>query len=310
MKQLFRLLLSAFLFVHILIANGQDRNGFDLSDASVPVNEILQGGPPRDGIPSIDTPRFVDVESAHYIQPSDPVLGISHNNVRKAYPVSILNWHEIVNDEFSGEPVVITYCPLCGTGIAYLATTGKQVLKFGVSGLLYNSDMLLYDRQTHSLWTQIGKRAISGEMKGQQLQAIPLIHTSWEDWHTLHPDTLVLSTDTGYSRNYMRSPYSGYKESRALYFPVQYQDKRFHPKEDVLGVELNGHYKAYPFTELEKTKATFTDYVGRKIITIKYSTKHRKAEAFDSKGKILPAVKAYWFAWVAFHPETEVFQSP
>ena len=140
------------LFAACATLQGQEKNGFSVTNALIPVDEIRSGGPPRDGIPAIDRPRFVTADAAGFLQASDRVLGITRNGVSKAYPVAILNWHEIVNDRIANEPIVITFCPLCGTGIAYLATTGDQVLDFGVSGLLYNSDMLLYDRQTESLW--------------------------------------------------------------------------------------------------------------------------------------------------------------
>ena len=157
--------------------HGQIKNGYLLNDALIPADEIHHGGPPRDGIPAIDTPQFVDADAAGFLKPSDRVLGIERNGVRKAYPVAILNWHEIVNDRFADEPLVVTYCPLCGTGIAYLSVSGGVELKFGVSGLLYNSDMLLYDRETESLWSQISRQAISGPMKGRKLKSVPVMHT-------------------------------------------------------------------------------------------------------------------------------------
>ncbi|MES9860025.1 MAG: DUF3179 domain-containing (seleno)protein, partial [Candidatus Thiodiazotropha sp. 4PDIVS1] len=137
------------------------KNGFDLSSASIKVSEVLSGGPPRDGIPAIDQPEFVSSDEADFLTPDDRILGVVRNGVAKAYPISILNWHEIVNDVFDDEPVVITFCPLCGTGMAFEAMIDRQTLTFGVSGLLYNSDVLLYDRHSESLWSQIMKQSIS-----------------------------------------------------------------------------------------------------------------------------------------------------
>ena len=309
MKGLLRLLLIALLVVIYPGAQAQVKNGFDVSGALIPKHEILSGGPPRDGIPAIDAPRFVSANAARFLQPTDRVLGISRNGVAKAYPVLILNWHEIVNDSFAGEPIVVSYCPLCGTGIAYLAKVGDRVFSFGVSGLLYNSDMLLYDRQTQSLWSQIRKQAVSGRMKGVRLQAIPLTHTSWADWNRRYPSSLVLSTDTGYSRDYTRSPYGGYEQSRTLFFSVRKQDQRYHPKESVLGVEIDGRFKAYPFVELEKSKVPIRDTLGGKNIMVKYDRQHRTAVATDENGDILPTITGYWFAWYAFHPDTEVYRA-
>ncbi|MDT8388448.1 MAG: DUF3179 domain-containing protein [Thiogranum sp.] len=309
MKRLLLLLVLMLMVNANSVALGEVRNGFDLSGALIPEDEILSGGPPREGIPAIDRPKFMNAVMARSIAPSDRVLGIVHSGVAKAYPVSIMNWHEIVNDTFGDEAIVVTYCPLCGTGIAYFARAGDQVLKFGVSGLLYNSDMLLYDRQTESLWSQIRKQAISGPMKGERLQVVPMMHTSWQDWRQRHPASLVLSTDTGYSRDYTRSPYAGYEQSGSLYFPVRAQDQRYHPKEWVLGVEINGEFKAYPFVELEKTSNPIRDTLGGQDITVEYDKRHRTAVARDASGDVLPAIRAYWFAWYAFHPETGVYEN-
>jgi len=302
-----RTALAALLIAITLLAQGAEKNGFNLTGALIPEDEIHSGGPPRDGIPSIDKPRFVKPADAHFLQADDRVLGISHNGVSKAYPIAILNWHEIVNDGFAGEPVVVSFCPLCGTGMAYLATVDDQVLDFGVSGLLYNSDMLLYDRQTQSLWSQLRRQAVSGPMKGVKLQVLPTEHTQWADWNQRHPKTQVLSNETGYKRDYTRNPYTGYGISRNLYFPVAQQDQRFHPKEPVLGIELAGQFKAYPFTELKKSAATVHDMLAGQPVVVKYDQGHNAAIALDAQGALLPAVTAYWFAWYAFHPDTRVY---
>ena len=167
------------------------KNGFDLQGSLVPAKEIRHGGPPRDGIPALDQPRFIPAASASYLKPDDRVLGMELNGIVKAYPIRILDWHEIANDDFNGQPVVVTYCPLCGTGMAFSAQIGGSRTTFGVSGLLYNSDVLLYDRQTDSLWSQLLGKAITGPLKGTELKLIPLRHTTWRAWKSEHPDTLV-----------------------------------------------------------------------------------------------------------------------
>jgi len=221
----------------------------------------------------------------------------------------IMNWHEIVNDRVAGEHVAITYCPLCGTGVAFRADDHDRPLTFGVSGLLYNSDMLLYDRETESLWSQIMKQAISGPMTGHRLEVLPLTHTTWRAWRRAHPRTDVLSTDTGYRRDYARSPYGGYETERGLYFPVSAKSGRYHPKERVLGVEIGGVYKAYPFAELSKTDGDLRDRVGGEDIVIRFDWANDSASAFDAKGQQRAAMTGFWFAWYAFHPQTEVFQA-
>ncbi len=285
------------------------KNGFDLTDALIPIDEVLPGGPSRDGIPAIDHPRFVAASAAGFIAEDDRVLGVVRNGVSKAYPLSIMNWHEIVNDRFGDERVVITYCPLCGTGMAFLADTTDSSLTFGVSGLLYNSDMLLYDRQTESLWSQIMAQAISGTHKGRRLLAIPMSHTSWSDWRQRHPETLVLSQDTGFSRDYQRTPYAGYETSRKLFFPVKFRAQGYHPKERVLGLEIDGQYRAYPFAELAKTGGKLLERIAGRNIEIRFDAAHQTARVIDENGRELPAVIGYWFAWYGFHPETEVYRA-
>ena len=277
MSRQIRLVMSILLFTVCANTQGQTKNGFSVTGALIPVDEIHSGGPPRDGIPAIDRPHFVNAGAATFLQESDRVLGIVRNGISKAYPVAILNWHEIVNDRFVNEPVVLTYCPLCGTGMAFLATSGDQELDFGVSGLLYNSDMLLYDRQTQSLWTQIGRQAVSGPMKGTKLQAVPARHTRWADWKQRYPATLVLSTNTGFQRDYSRNPYQGYDKTDDLWFPVRVQDDRYRLKEPVLGIEIAGRFKAYPFVELEKSDGDVHDIFAGHAIVVKYDDQYHTA---------------------------------
>jgi hypothetical protein len=297
--------IGMLLFAGVLPA--AERNGFDLGGALIPEAEIRQGGPPKDGIPAIDRPRFLSAGEARFLQPGARVLGVLRNGVAKAYPIAILNWHEVVNDRFASEPVVVTFCPLCGTGMAHVARVEDRMLQFGVSGLLYNSDVLLYDRQTASLWSQLLSTAVTGPMKGRRLVSLPVSHTTWSDWRRRHPRTLVLSPDTGHARDYSRDPYAGYAQSEELMFPVRFASRRFHPKEQVIGVELNGRAKAYPFSELARAASPLVDRIGGRRLGILFDAAHRTARAVDAEGDELPGVIAYWFAWYAFRPDTEVF---
>jgi hypothetical protein len=274
------------------------------------VAHILSGGPGKDGIPAIDNPHFVSADKAGFLKPDSLVLGMTYKGLVKAYPINILNWHEIVNDQFNGEPVVITFCPLCGSGMAFSANIDGKAHTFGVSGLLYNSDVLMYDRQTESLWSQLMSKAISGTNKGRPLTSLLVLHTTWEDWRTRNPKTLVLSTDTGFNRDYRYSPYQHYLDDPQIMFPVTAVSRRYHPKEAVLGLDIDGHFKVYPFVELEQSADTFSDKVGETVVTIRYDSKHRTASAFDQQGRQLPGVRTFWFAWYAFHPETEVYRAP
>lgn len=303
-------LAGAVIIATALAAAAQTLNGFDLAGALVPADEVFSGGPPRDGIPAIDRPRFVAAAAADFLRADDRVLGVTRNGVAKAYPVRILNWHEIVNDRYGSEPIVVTYCPLCGTGIAYLAAPAGKPLEFGVSGLLYNSDVLLYDRQTGSLWSHMMARAVSGPLKGTRLTPVVLAHTRWGDWRRRHPETRVLSPDTGYLRDYRRDPYARYAASAGTMFPVGAASDRYPAKALVIGVEAGGRFKAYPFAELERLPdGPLSDRVGGTVLTVRFDRQARSGAVFDAAGSEMPSVIAYWFAWYAFHPEGEVFQA-
>jgi hypothetical protein len=307
MKTLSNFFLACLLLATFPAAQAMQKNGFDLAGALIPSDEILQGGPPRDGIPAIDKPQFVKAGDVRFLKNSDRVLGVVRGSIAKAYPVRILNWHEIVNDTFGTERIAVTFCPLCGTGMAYLSEANGKPLSFGVSGLLYNSDVLLYDRQTDSLWSQILSQAVSGPLKGARLTSVPLSHTTWADWKKRHPGTLVLSTDTGFARDYARDPYESYVQNPALLFPVKGQSARYHPKEQVIGVEVNGKFKAYPFVELSKGPGEVVDAVGGKKIIVRFDGEHRTGTVYDASGKEIPSVIAFWFAWYAFHGDTDIY---
>jgi hypothetical protein len=291
-------------------ASAGPSNGFDVSNAIIPANEILAGGPPKDGIPALSNPDLIDAGAATFLKPDDRIIGVILDGVSRAYPIAILNWHEIVNDQINDQHYAVTYCPLCGTGVAFYSDIAGKVTDFGVSGLLYNSDVLLYDRETESLWSQIMGQAVAGKLVGEKLKALPVSNTSWRSWLEKHPNTMVLSTDTGYSRDYGRNPYQGYDKSRQLYFGVNNRaPETYHPKEPVVGVEFDGVFKAYPFAELEKNnKARFQDNVNGVDITISWDSENQSVTLSDVNGTEIAGIQGFWFAWFAFHPDTLVFK--
>ena len=282
-------------------------NGFQVQPHAIPLDEILSGGPPRDGIPALLDPQFIDANEVDFLSPQDRVLGLSGEHHAKAYPIAILNWHEIVNDTFEGTPVVVTYCPLCGTGIGFLRQRDNQLQTFGVSGLLYQSDVLMYDHQTESLWSQIAMQAVTGPSLGDRLEPIFLEHTTWEAWRDRYPHTLVLSRQTGFTRDYSRDPYQHYAQSDSVMFTPAKLDDRLPPKEWVMGIEVQGIFKAYPFSLIEETGPAFWDSIHKKDYVVCWNGEARSAKVVDPQGKPIPTVTAYWFAWYAFHPKTDVF---
>ncbi len=284
-------------------------NGFDLSNSLIPVEEIYKGGPPRDGIPSIDKPKWITAHNASYMKANDRILGLSSGVIVRAYPVDILNWHEIVNDYIESKNILISYCPLCATGMAFQLEEGMDQEGFGVSGLLYQSDMLLYDRKSQSLWSQIAMQAISGPRAGEHLQQISLDVTNWSDWLERYPQTQVLSRDTGYHRNYDQSPYGEYDTSDSIYFPVSNLDPRYHPKEQVIGIKLGNSARVWPFSELAQSDSPIRDQVNGKNIFVYFDELHRRAWIENGHGEQIPATVGYWFAWMTFYPNSSLFQA-
>ena len=279
-------------------------NGFALGDAVVPVEEILSGGPPRDGIPALDHPASVPASAAPW-HDGETVIGVQLANEARAYPIAILNWHELVNDTLGGREILISYCPLCGTGIAFDRRVGGRARTFGVSGLLYRSDLLLYDRETESLWSQIGSQAVAGPESGARLRVLRSQLTSWARWKQAHPGTTVLDIDTGHRRDYERSPYGDYAVSERLYFPVPL-DQRFHPKMPTLGVRTpDGAARAYTAAELVNAGGLVEERFEGRPIVVRYDA---EAQVFDFEAPPeFEVIEGYWFAWSAFHPETTVF---
>lgn len=282
--------------------------GFDYSQHSIPLDEIYSGGPPKDGIPALYDPSFISAHGAGYLRPADRILGLMINGEAKAYPIKILNWHELVNDRVGGKEVLVSYCPLCGTGMAFNAGIQGQRFLFGVSGKLYNSDVLFYDKKTESLWSQIKMEAVTGPMTGKHLTLLPLAHTTWRSWKEKYPDTAVLSRETGHWRDYGRNPYLSYETSDKIMFPIKHEDHRLPRKAWVVGVVVNKKAKAYSFESLRQEKGSVKDNVGGQDIIIDYDAENQSAVIIDSQSNVIPSTQAYWFAWVTFHPDTDLYQ--
>ena len=307
---LFRALSIAFALL-TSAAFAVTKNGFVLDDALIPDAQILQGGPPRDGIPAIHDPVFINAGEASYLNDDDRILGLEIEGLSKAYPIRILNWHEVVNDKTNEIHFSVTYCPLCGTGVAFKGTKKSTGIHFGVSGLLYNSDVLLYDLSTESLWSQILGKAISGKRMGEELVKLPLQHTTWNAWRSKHPTSLVLSDNTGFSRDYNRNPYDGYASSESVYFPISEKvPNNYHPKELIIGLEIAGEFMAFPFVELNKQEnAMIEGQLGGQTYTLHWDMANQTAAVYDHQENLLPVIQAFWFAWYAFHPQSEVFKA-
>ena len=318
MKVLIKIIITVFLFLLIhpfnLAALDEEPDEIKVTKDGlkyiVHPDKIMSGGPPRDGIPSIDKPVYVTVKEADkWIKDNELVLFIDYKGVERIYPLQILVWHEIVNDTIASDPVLITYCPLCGSGIAYERKINGEPVEFGTSGKLYNSNLVLYDRKTLSYWTQIDGKAIIGEMTGHELEAVSIDTVVWRNIKKAQPDAEVLSQKTGFNRDYGRDPYGTYYEERLLYFAVENEDGRIHPKTVIFGIEVNGAYKAYTEDDLIKLKS-IDDIVGGVNIQITRSEDGIvKAWNLGTNEEIVKE-RDFWFAWYAFHPKTLLYIRP
>ncbi|MGH3863800.1 DUF3179 domain-containing protein [Actinokineospora sp.] len=298
-----------------------DRNGTVPSASPAPgeppspevlVDAITEGGPGKDGIPAIDRPQFVPAGRADFLSDDEPVFGLIHRGEVRAYPQFVLVWHEIVNDTVAGQRMAVTYCPLTGTVIGFTGVRGGPELTFGTTGNLVNSNLLMYDRQSESEWPQLIGAAIRGPRKGQRLGTVPLVWASWKAWRTTHPDTKVLSTETGSLRSYGKDPYGSYPRRSGYYvegrpiFPVLATDNRFPAKEVVIGISTG-----------ERTVAVHRELVRRaRSVPVALAGAHVTAvwdEALDTvrvtgTDDAADVLDAMWFAWYAFHPDTQVLR--
>ena len=282
-------------------------------------NLISGGGPPKGGIgidkgiPALakENIKFVSVEEAdRWIEDNELVLVLRYKNKIRVYPHQIMVWHEIVNDVVADDPILITYCPLCGSGIAYERTIeveGERIeTRFGTSGKLYNSNLIMYDEKTDTYWQQIGGLAIIGQLTGQELIPIDLDTVAWKDWKIANPDSQVLSQGTGMKRDYGRDPYRNYYEDSFLLFPVDNRDDRVHPKTVIFGIEINGEYSAYREEDI-KPQTPVQDTVGGVEIEI---TKNIGGDVgivrLDTNERV-PKERDFWFAWYSFHPNTKLY---
>jgi hypothetical protein len=287
-------------------AEPRQANGFELEPSLVPIDEILKGGPARDGIPALDRPDQDAANEASW-RDDELIVGVVRGKAARAYPIAILVWHELVNDELGGDPILVSFCPLCGTALVFDRRLQGRARKFGVSGLLYQSDLLMYDCETESLWSQIGANALTGALMGQRLELMRSKITTWKTWREAHPETTVLSKQTGYQRDYGRTPYEGYETSKLLYFPVE-ADTRRHPKMPTLGLRIpNVPSRAYPGEEVARAGGRVEDVFSGRRVLVTYDSKTRHFDFEIPEG--IEVVEGFWFAWMAFHPESSVFES-
>jgi len=267
-----------------VVSGGSGNNQDTLTDKwLVPKEKVFDGGPGKDGIPSVDEPKFLDASQVEYLNSNDLVLGIKVGDQIRAYPHPVMNWHEIVNDSFDESHIAITYCPLTGTGIGWDRQILGEVTTFGVSGLLYNSNLIPYDRLTESNWSQMLNKGIHGEMIDSEAKTYTLLETNWATWKKMFPDSRVLSTNTGFKRNYQHNPYGNYKEKPDLLFPVEPLDERLSSKERVLGIIRKGQAKTYRFKNFSDSITLVRDTFQQKEFILVGDKQQNLLVAFENQ---------------------------
>lgn len=253
------------------------------SDWLIPRDKVIDGGPGKDGIPALVDPNTISVSEVTYLDEDDLVIGFKWGDEVKAYPHKILDWHEIINDQVGGKPIAITYCPLTGTSIVWDRLVDGDVTSFGVSGLLYNSNLIPYDRKTESNWSQMRLDCVNGPLKGEKIITHPLIETTWKTWKKMFPNSGVVSTKTTYSRNYSQYPYGDYRTNHEnIIFPYEPMDGRIPSKERVLGIITQKRTKAFRFSNFTKSDVVvWEEIIGERPVVIFGSKNHQFMVAFE-----------------------------
>ena len=321
----------------------------------IPIGNVFDGGPGKDGIPALQSPDFESAATILTVGSNELAIAVKHGATVKIYPHDIMDWHEIVNDGPANDPYVLSYCPLTGSAMAWLATPTDADSSFGVSGLLYNSNLLLYDRQTDSIWSQMLEISISGFRIRELPERIQLLEGRYGTLRDMYPNALVMTRNTGFNRNYQNYPYGDYRENASLLFPVTSVDQRLHPKTRVIGIRSGSGIdadtvtKAYQLNGFGSTTLAINDQFQDQSIVVVGNTALDFAVIYDREladGTILTftaidndlpnilsddegnvwdafgtavtgpragehlsitrSYTAYWFAWVAHFPDTEI----
>ena len=320
----------------IRVTNGVKHN--------IHLDDLVSGGPPKDGIPSINNPKFESVSDAdQYLRDDLLGVGIVDGDEQRFYPFQILVWHEVANDTIHETPILVTFCPLCGTAIVFDRRVDNVTHEFGVSGKLYNSNLVMYDRETDSYWSQASGKAIVGELTGNELELYPFFENiKWGDWKTRYPHGKVLSRDTGSTRDYTRTPYSDYENSPSIWFPVANKDDRLEPKTWITGMTIHDKTKAYPLDRVAKERVINDVLEDTSVLVVKdpqngvnafergrrtysidvtddlidnetHSTWNYEGVAtsgtlMGEKLTRIQMIPSFWFSWVAFYPDTLLFE--
>ncbi len=283
-------------------------NGFDVANSAVPANEILGGGPKRDGVRSVDEPKFVSSGEADWVQTENPVLVVELEGEMHIYPVHLIEYHQIVNDRFGDRSVVVTYDPLAGIPRAFDATVDGKAQEFGVAGLIYNHNFLLYDRATESLWQQITGEAIAGKAKGKKLTSLRIRQEPLGSALHRNPGAKVLAKPLDQKIDYALSPFARYWETNKALFPLKATDPRFHLKEVVLGLRSGDKTRVYLGSLATVAGGEVEDEFDGKKIRFVYDAETSPFRYEVPEG--VEVIESYWLAWKSWFADTEIWSDP
>jgi len=258
-----------FVSIFLFLSCSSNEQQSTFTEWLIPVEEVFDGGPGKDGIPSVDGPKFDNIGDVDFLNDNDLVIGMVYDGIAKAYPHAILDWHEIVNDEISDISFGLTYCPLTGTGIAWDSNINGSKTTFGVSGKLYNTNLIPYDRESDSYWSQMRLDCVNGSLIGAKISTFSVIETTWASWKKAYPLSLVMNTDTGFSRNYNDYPYGDYRTNHSnIIFPLGNDDNRLPAKERVLGFVEGDTKRVYSIELFDNGRVIEDQIDGKEIIVI------------------------------------------
>jgi hypothetical protein len=277
----------------------------DFTKHTVPLSDFQRGGPGRDGIRSVDRPWVLPADEVDFLPEDEPVLEVIVNGEARAYPFGMLVLREIVNDTVGEVPVVVTFCPLCNTALAFVRNVQGRTLSFGVTGNLRNSDLVMYDRQTESWWQQFGGEALVGRFAGARLRQLPAQGIWWSEFRERHDDGLLVTTRSEFELPYGKNPYLGYLDPRVpSFFPAANAgDRRLPPSERVVFLERSGESVAIPFSVLEERGHLAVEVGGARVVV---SLNDRTASVRDEHGRLVSFSEPFWFAVAAFRPDVEI----
>lgn len=267
----------------------------DWSQADESLAGAVDGGPGKDGIPAIDDPQLISLNE--YDRPDDvQAIMMRDGDGFKVYPYNILVWHEIVNDTVDGQPVSVTFCPLCGSAIVFERTLPDgTVTTMGVSGALLKNNLVMYDRESESLWQQSTGEALAGKFVGQRLELVEFQLTTLGEARQQHPDARVLSEDTGHSRDYARNPYSGYEDDDEPFSRPNHEDERYPSKDIFVAFRVDGTPVAMPWLKIEDGSRHEVSVNGKDIVVSKQDGE--LAVTDEASGETLPFYFEMWFSW-------------